>query len=159
MSFLLDDYDYVLPPERIAQYPVEPRDSSRLLVIDRKHGSWQHRSFRELPELLDGLDCLVANNTEVLRARLLGHRCGGRVARRRGRDDRGGRRARLGDRRAFHQGQEVLTLNGLLLQQDLHQIVHLGPVLGQHLAGTLVAAVNDRADLLVGLPGARSRPV
>ncbi len=74
MSFLLDDYDFVLPPERIAQHPVEPRDASRLLVIDRKTGSWEHRSFRDLPEFMGSRDTLVANNTEVLKARLLGHR-------------------------------------------------------------------------------------
>ena len=74
MSFLLDDYDFVLPPERIAQCPAEPRDCSRLLVIDRKKGTWEHRSFRDLPEYMDSRDHLVANNTEVLKARLQGHR-------------------------------------------------------------------------------------
>lgn len=74
MSFRLEDYDYELPQELIAQSPVEPRDASRLLVLDRARGSIEHRRFSELPSLLDSRDVLVANNTEVIRARLLGQR-------------------------------------------------------------------------------------
>ncbi len=71
---LLSSYDYFLPPELIAHTPVEPRDESRLLVIDRKTGSISHRRFRDLPEYLDEKDMLVANNTRVMRARLIGNR-------------------------------------------------------------------------------------
>ena len=46
------DFDYDLPPERIAQRPLEERDSSRLLVLDRSGGAWDDCNFRELPELL-----------------------------------------------------------------------------------------------------------
>jgi S-adenosylmethionine:tRNA ribosyltransferase-isomerase len=70
----LSDYHFDLPEELIAQKPVEPRDSSRLLVIDRKTGTWEHRHFRDLSDYLDAKDLLIANNTKVLRARLLGHR-------------------------------------------------------------------------------------
>jgi S-adenosylmethionine:tRNA ribosyltransferase-isomerase len=74
MSERLSDYDYHLPEELIAQTPVDPRDSSRLLVIDRKKGTWEHRTFRDLKDYLDEKDLLVANNTKVLKARLLGNR-------------------------------------------------------------------------------------
>ena len=70
----LNNYDYFLPENLIAQKPVEPRDSSRLLVLHRKDQRWEHRNFRDLPEFLDSNDLIVANNTRVLRARLQGRR-------------------------------------------------------------------------------------
>jgi S-adenosylmethionine:tRNA ribosyltransferase-isomerase len=70
------DFDYDLPPERIAQRPLEERDSSRLLVLDRSGGAWDDRSFRELPGLLRGDELIVVNNTRVLPARLFGRRAG-----------------------------------------------------------------------------------
>jgi S-adenosylmethionine:tRNA ribosyltransferase-isomerase len=74
MSERLSDYDYHLPEELIAQHPVEPRDSSRLLVIDRRTGSWTHRHFRDLGDYFSKGDLLVANNSRVIKARLLGNR-------------------------------------------------------------------------------------
>ncbi len=71
---LLDSYDYDLPERLIAQKPAEPRDSSRLLVIHRAEKRWEHRRFTDLPEYLDSNDVMVANNTRVMKARLLGHR-------------------------------------------------------------------------------------
>lgn len=68
------DYDYDLPEERIAQRPVEPRDTSRLLVVDRASQSVAHRTFRELADLIPSGDAIVVNTTRVFRARLLGHR-------------------------------------------------------------------------------------
>jgi S-adenosylmethionine:tRNA ribosyltransferase-isomerase len=65
-------FDYELPAELIAQEPAEPRDASRLLVLDRATGGWEDRGFAELPELLRPGDCLVANRSRVLPARLLG---------------------------------------------------------------------------------------
>ena len=70
----LEHLDYDLPEHLIAQEPVEPRDSSRLLVVDRATGQIEHRVFRDLPDLLRAPDCLVLNNTRVLPARLLGER-------------------------------------------------------------------------------------
>ncbi len=64
------DFDYELPEELIAQQPVEPRDSSRLMVIDRKTGSIEHRIFRDIAEYLRPNDVLVLNNTRVIPARL-----------------------------------------------------------------------------------------
>jgi S-adenosylmethionine:tRNA ribosyltransferase-isomerase len=66
--------DFDLPDELIAQHPAEPRDRSRLMVIDRRRGTWEHRVFADLPELLDPRDVLVRNDTRVVPARLLGHR-------------------------------------------------------------------------------------
>jgi S-adenosylmethionine:tRNA ribosyltransferase-isomerase len=68
---LLAAYDYELPPERIAQTPVEPRDRSRLLAIESPT-SHRHRIFRDLPELLAPGDLLILNDTRVIPARLYG---------------------------------------------------------------------------------------
>jgi S-adenosylmethionine:tRNA ribosyltransferase-isomerase len=70
----LDAYYYDLPEHLIAQSPRIPRDTSRLLVVHRKEGRWEHRTFKDLPEYLDAEDMIVANNTRVLKARLLGRR-------------------------------------------------------------------------------------
>jgi S-adenosylmethionine:tRNA ribosyltransferase-isomerase len=67
-------FDFTLPEELIAQHPVEPRDRSRLMVVRRKEGRWEHRTFAALPELLQPGDVLVRNNTRVVPARLIGHR-------------------------------------------------------------------------------------
>jgi S-adenosylmethionine:tRNA ribosyltransferase-isomerase len=64
--------DYSLPPDLIAQEPAEPRDASRLLVLDRGRGAWEDRRFGDLPALLRAGDCLVANRSRVIPARLLG---------------------------------------------------------------------------------------
>lgn len=66
------DFDYNLPEELIAQTPVEPRDSSRLLVMDKKTGELEHRHFYDLPEYLKPGDLLVFNDTRVIPARLHG---------------------------------------------------------------------------------------
>jgi S-adenosylmethionine:tRNA ribosyltransferase-isomerase len=66
------DFDYHLPPSLIAQSPVEPRDSSRLLVVDRQSGALEHRLFRDVVEHLQPGDLLVANRSRVIPARLLG---------------------------------------------------------------------------------------
>ncbi len=65
-------YDYDLPESAIAQYPVEPRDNSRLLVLDRGSDTNGHRHFHDLPELLNPGDLLVLNDTRVIPARLFG---------------------------------------------------------------------------------------
>ncbi len=72
----LDEIDYVLPAERIAQRPLERRDASRLLALDRTSGAYQDRLFGELPQLLQGNELIVLNNTRVIPARLFGHRTG-----------------------------------------------------------------------------------
>lgn len=65
-----DDFDYELPKHLIAQHPIEPRDSARLLVLHRQSGQIDHRSFAELGEYVVKPDCLVVNETRVLPARL-----------------------------------------------------------------------------------------
>jgi S-adenosylmethionine:tRNA ribosyltransferase-isomerase len=64
------DFDYSLPEELIAQTPLEPRDSSRLLVVERSSGSISHHHFGDLPGFLTAGDVLVFNNSRVIRARL-----------------------------------------------------------------------------------------
>ena len=71
---LTSEFDFDLPDDLIAQYPIEPRDRARLMVIDRRQGTWEHRIFAELPEILRPGDILARNNTRVLPARLIGHR-------------------------------------------------------------------------------------
>lgn len=77
----LSDYDFDLPDALIARAPLERRDASRLLVLDRASGAIAHRSFREWPGLLRRGDLVVLNDTRVIPARLLGRKrgSGGRV--------------------------------------------------------------------------------
>lgn len=78
---LTSEFDYELPPELIAQTPVEPRDASRLLVLDRSRQSLEHRSFRDILDYLRPGDLLVCNETRVIPARLYALKIpsGGRV--------------------------------------------------------------------------------
>ncbi len=77
------DFDYHLPPDRIAQEPLPRRGDSRLMVLDRRSGRIEHRRFTELPGLMSAGDLLVLNDTRVIPARLRGRRAapgtGGRV--------------------------------------------------------------------------------
>ena len=74
------EFDYRLPPDLIAQTPVEPRDASRLLVVDRRSGALSHRRFWDLPEYLQAGDLLVFNESRVIPARLFARKpTGGRV--------------------------------------------------------------------------------
>lgn len=77
----LSEYDYYLPEDLIAQYPVEPRDTSRLMVVHRRGGKIEHRKFRDIVDYLSPADTLVLNRTRVMPARLRGVRpeTGGRV--------------------------------------------------------------------------------
>ncbi len=75
------EFDYDLPPELIAQTPIEPRDASRLLVLRRASGDIEHRLFRDISTCLRPGDLLVANESRVIPARLFGHKVpsGGKV--------------------------------------------------------------------------------
>lgn len=76
----LKDFDYMLPKEQIAPYPTPVRSGARLLVVDRKIGTFEHRIFRDIVEYLQPGDLLVLNNTKVLPARLFGRKeTGGKV--------------------------------------------------------------------------------
>jgi S-adenosylmethionine:tRNA ribosyltransferase-isomerase len=72
----ISDFDYDLPQELIAQTPIEPRDASRLLVVHRASQTFQHRHFRDIGDYLRPGDLLIANQSRVIPARLLGHRAG-----------------------------------------------------------------------------------
>ncbi len=72
----LEDFDYPLPKELIAQEPIQPRDHSKLLVVDRKTGSLTNRHFFDLVEYLEPGDVLVWNDTKVFPARILGRKKG-----------------------------------------------------------------------------------
>ena len=75
------DFDYYLPQELIAQSPIEPRDASRLMVLDRKTGTIEHRVFSDLANYLTAGDVLVCNESRVIPARLFGRKVstGGKV--------------------------------------------------------------------------------
>ena len=128
------DFDYVLPPELIAQTPIPRRDASRLLVLDKESGAWQHRHFFDLPEYLHSGDCLVLNNSRVLPARLLGHRLPGGGACEvlllvdKGEDTweclvRPGRKMRKGTKVSFGDGQLTAEVTEEL--PDGNRLVHL----------------------------------
>lgn len=130
-DFKTKDFWYDLPQELIAQTPLEKRDSSRLLVMNKETGELSHRHFYDIVEYLNPGDCLVMNDSRVLPARLLGHRpTGGAVELLLLRD--------LGDKKweclakpgkKLRPGQEVIFGNGELtatveeVQEDGNRIV------------------------------------
>lgn len=72
----LENFNYDLPTNLIAQEPAEPRDSCRLMLVDKETGEWEHQSFRDILNEIRGGDVLVFNNTKVIPARLYGQRKG-----------------------------------------------------------------------------------
>ena len=74
MTYSLNNYLYNLPEELIAQHPCEPRDHSRLLVVERKSGHMYEMPFHELSDFLQSGDSLVFNDTKVMPSRLIGKR-------------------------------------------------------------------------------------
>jgi len=76
----IGEFDYYLPKELIAKYPVVPRHNARLMILNRKDGSIKHDVFINLPDYLEKDDLLVFNNTKVIKARLEGYKpTGGKV--------------------------------------------------------------------------------
>ena len=76
----LEEFDYYLPEELIAQVPIEKRDESRLLVVDKTQKTIEHKVFKNIIDYLEPGDCLVRNNTKVIPARLYGKKeTGGNV--------------------------------------------------------------------------------
>ena len=71
------DFDFQLPEELIAQTPLERRDASRLLTLDKNTGAVAHHHFYDLPRFLRAGDCMVLNDSRVLPARLIGRRPSG----------------------------------------------------------------------------------
>ena len=74
---LIDEFDYVLPPELVAQYPLAQRDASRLMVLSRDKSEICQAEFRDLPRWLNANDVLVVNDTRVFPARLVGRKASG----------------------------------------------------------------------------------
>ena len=72
----VSEFDFNLPETLIAQHPIEPRDASRLMVLNRVSGGIEHHRFRDLVSLLKAGDVLVINNTRVIPARLIGEKEG-----------------------------------------------------------------------------------
>ncbi len=68
----LSDFDFTVPKNLIAKYPIEPRDSAKLMVLDKKTGEVEHRRFSDIHEYFRKGDCLVVNETKVFPARLIG---------------------------------------------------------------------------------------
>ncbi len=107
------DFAYDLPPDRIAQTPIEPRDHARMLVLERDGGALTHRHIYDLPEFLRPGDLLVLNDTRVLHARLIGHK------------ESGGqaellllRRRQDGQWEALARGKKLTTGKRLLVAED-----------------------------------------
>src|SRR3979490_1569989 len=75
----LSDFNYELPPGNIAQRPLDQRDASRMLILDRARQDWEDFAFRSLPERLRGDELIVVNNARVIPARLFGRRAGVRA--------------------------------------------------------------------------------
>ena len=144
------DFYYDLPPELIAQTPIQRRDGSRLMTLDRETGGIGHQHFHDLPSLLRPGDCLVLNNSRVLPARLIGQRvptggaCEVVLLIDRGENDweclvRPGRKLREGAQLSFGDGQlraqvkTVLENGNRILHFDfegifLEKLEHLGRV-------------------------------
>ena len=70
----LSEFTYNLPEELIAQHPIEKRDESRLMVLNKNTGDIKHKVFKDIVEYLNPGDCLVINNTKVIPARLYGNK-------------------------------------------------------------------------------------
>ena len=126
------DFWYDLPEELIAQTPLEQRDGSRLLVLNRQTGALEHRHFYDIVEYLNPGDCLVMNDSRVLPARLLGHRpTGGAVEVLLLRDLGGGDwECLVKPGRKMQEGQEVIFGDGQLtatvraVREDGNRVVH-----------------------------------
>jgi S-adenosylmethionine:tRNA ribosyltransferase-isomerase len=125
-SLCTSDFDYFLPEEQIAQHPAEPRDSSRLLCVDRASGALTHKHFYDIIDHLREGDTLVVNDSKVIPARLYGHAFGREEAmvellllRQRG-DDlwetlvKPGKRARIGMKMVFGNGALVATVEDIV---------------------------------------------
>ena len=112
----LADFDYPLPADLIAQHPAPERAGSRLLHLDGHTGTWVDRQFRDLPAQLRAGDVLVFNNTQVIKARLHGHKqTGGRIEVLVERVLAGGHRAlvHLRASKSPHPGSQLLFADGV----------------------------------------------
>ncbi len=128
------DFYYDLPQERIAQHPVEPRDASRLMVLDREKGTVEHKHFFDILDYLRPEDVLVINDSKVIPARLYGHAEGREEAavellllRQRDLDTweclvKPGKRARMGMRMVFGNGSLVGQVTDIV--EEGNRLIH-----------------------------------
>jgi S-adenosylmethionine:tRNA ribosyltransferase-isomerase len=134
-DFRLASYDYVLPPELVAQAPLAARDASRLLVLDRATGALEHARFADLPERLRPEDLLVTNRSRVFPARLLGQR------------EAGGRAEILLVRRRGDGAWDAMLRPGRRLRAGM--LVDVGPGLRVRIESEDAESVLRRVQLLV----------
>ena len=129
----LSDFYYDLPPELIAQDPVQDRSSSKLMVLNKENGQIEHRYFKNIIEHLNEGDCLVINNTKVIPARLIGEKEDTKaqielLLLKRKEDDiwetlvKPGKKARVGARIVFGNGLLVGEITDVL--EDGNRLVH-----------------------------------
>jgi S-adenosylmethionine:tRNA ribosyltransferase-isomerase len=138
----LADFSYELPPERIAQHPLDQRDASRMLILDRGRQDWEDSHFCCLPECLRGDELIVVNNARVIPARLLGRRVGVRA-------EKLGRHSRVA--REFLSSEIEILLTRQVSPQEWEALVRPGKKmrLGERVefgAGELIAEVIGRGD-------------
>ncbi|MBC2577762.1 tRNA preQ1(34) S-adenosylmethionine ribosyltransferase-isomerase QueA [Peptostreptococcus russellii] len=118
------DFNYDLPEELIAQFPIKDRSSSRLMVVDKKTGEIEHKVFKDIIEYLEEGDCLVLNDTRVIPARLIGSKVetGGKIEfllLKRNEDDtwetlvKPGKRAKIGAKFSFGDGKLIAEVVGM----------------------------------------------
>jgi len=128
-----DDFDYDLPTGLIAQSPADPRDSCRLMVLERSSGQLEHRAFSDLPDYLRGGDLLVVNETRVLPARLTGEK-----------DETGGAVEVLLLRERYHNAWECLVKPGRRLKPGTRVVFADGAM-----TGLIVDVLDDGGGRLV----------
>ena len=120
----VDDFDYFLPEELIAQVPILDRSSSKLMVLDKETGKIEHKTFKNVIDYLNPGDCLVLNNTRVIPARLIGEKVdtGGKIEfllLKRTEEDtwqalvKPGKRAKIGTKFSFGNGKLIGEVVGL----------------------------------------------
>ena len=142
MNLHLSDFNYDLPADRVAQRPLEQRDGSRMLILDRQSQCWQDSSFSSWPELLHGDELLIVNDARVIPARLLGRRVGVRA-------EKPGRSSR--DSREFLSSEIEVLLTRRESPQEWEALVRPGRKikLGERVefgGGELVAEVIGRGE-------------
>jgi S-adenosylmethionine:tRNA ribosyltransferase-isomerase len=136
------NFNYELPPERIAQCPLAERDASRLLVLDRGRQNWEDSSFRCFPERLRGDELIVVNNARVVPARLYGRRAGMT-------SEKPGRNSRV--RREFLSSKIEVLLIRQISPEEWEALVRPGRKMqvGEQVhfgTGELIAEVVDRGE-------------
>jgi S-adenosylmethionine:tRNA ribosyltransferase-isomerase len=163
ITYNISDFDYDLPQELIAQTPIEPRDASRLLVVHRDSGQFEHWHFRDIGAYLHPGDLLIANQSRVLPARLLGHRAGTggavEVLLLAERPDLGpdywetlvrpGRRLREGDRIVFgdEMGDDGKSPQGAFLQAEILERTDAGGRIVRFMVENTSSLTRERAGI------------